>query len=96
MARIPLTTQQVGIRAGGGSMIRTPTETTDSQILQQGVDGLTKAVARFQMQKEDASLQDASLDGRGVMQSIVTSSQKQQGEMQWASPSAHCRHLTKR
>lgn len=52
MARIPLTTQQVGIRAGGGSMIRTPTETTDSQLLQQGVDMAVRYADRLGQQQK--------------------------------------------
>lgn len=51
MARIPIYQSQVGIRAGSGSMIRTPTETTDNQMLQQGVDAAVRYADRLGQQQ---------------------------------------------
>lgn len=52
MARIPIYQSQVGIRAGGGSLINTPTETTDSQMLQQGVNSFARFADRLSQQQK--------------------------------------------
>lgn len=52
MARIPVYQQQVGIRAGGTSPIRTPTETTDAQMFQQGLGNFVDAALRLGQQQQ--------------------------------------------
>ncbi|MBV4365924.1 hypothetical protein [Erwinia phyllosphaerae] len=51
MARIPTYQQQVGIRAAGPSTINTPTQTTDNQMFQQGVDSFANAAVRLGQQQ---------------------------------------------
>lgn len=52
MARIPVYQQQVGIRASNASPIRTPTESTDSQMLMQGLSGIADAAVRLGQQQQ--------------------------------------------
>ena len=52
MARIPIYQQQVGIRASGSSPIRTPTETTDSQMFQQGLSNIADVAVRLGQQQQ--------------------------------------------
>ncbi|HBZ17495.1 MAG TPA: hypothetical protein DEO73_17285 [Pantoea sp.] len=51
MARIPIYTSQVGIRAPSVSQIRTPTETTDQQMLQGGINSFVNAAERLSQQQ---------------------------------------------
>lgn len=51
MARIPIYQQQVGIRAGGPSTVNTPTQTTDSQMLQQGLSNVADFAVRLGQQQ---------------------------------------------
>lgn len=52
MARIPIYQQQVGVRASGSSPVRTPTETTDSQMFQQGLGSLVNVAERLGQQQQ--------------------------------------------
>ncbi|NCH53292.1 Lytic transglycosylase, catalytic [Cronobacter malonaticus] len=52
MARIPVYQQQVGIRASNASPVRTPTESTDSQMLMQGLSGIADAAVRLGQQQQ--------------------------------------------
>lgn len=51
MARIPIYTSQVGIRAPSASQVRTPTETTDQQMLQGGLNSFINAAERLTQQQ---------------------------------------------
>lgn len=51
MARIPGYERQVGVRAGGPSPVNLPTQSTDTQMLQQGVNSFTDAAVRLQQQQ---------------------------------------------
>lgn len=51
MARIPVYERQVGVRAGGPSPVNLPTQSTDTQMLQQGVNSFADAVVRLQQQQ---------------------------------------------
>lgn len=51
MARIPVYQQQVGIRAAGPSTINTPTQSTDSQMVLQGVNSFADAAVRLGQQQ---------------------------------------------
>lgn len=51
MARIPVYERQVGVRAGGPSPVNLPTQSTDTQMLQQGVNSFTDAAVRLQQQQ---------------------------------------------
>ncbi|WP_312836630.1 hypothetical protein [Pantoea sp.] len=52
MARIPIYTSQVGIRAPSVSQVRTPTETTDQQIFQQGLNTFADAAVKLGQQQK--------------------------------------------
>ncbi|MDU5835941.1 MAG: hypothetical protein E6Z53_02590 [Pantoea sp.] len=52
MARIPIYQQQVGVRAAGSSPVRTPTETTDSQMFQQGLGNFVNVAERLGQQQQ--------------------------------------------
>lgn len=51
MARIPVYERQVGLRAGGPSPVNLPTQSTDTQMLQQGVNSFADAAVRLQQQQ---------------------------------------------
>lgn len=80
MARIPVYQRQVGVNAGPATQINTPTQTTDQQMFQQGVNDLSNGLIRYQVQKDDSELQDASLAGKEALQNIVTNAQQLQGK----------------
>ncbi|WP_411165564.1 transglycosylase SLT domain-containing protein [Klebsiella oxytoca] len=80
MARIPVYQRQVGVNAGPATQINTSTQTTDQQMFQQGVNDLSSGLIRYQVQKGDSELQDASLAGKEAVQNIVTNAQQLQGK----------------
>ena len=51
MARIPVYDRQVGFRAGGPSPVNLPTQNTDSQLFQQGVNSFADASVRLAQQQ---------------------------------------------
>lgn len=51
MAKIPVYQSQVGIRAGGPSPVNLPTESTDTKLLQSGVNSFADAAIRLQQQQ---------------------------------------------
>lgn len=51
MARIPVYDRQVGLRAGGPSPVNLPSQSTDTQMLQQGVNSFADAAVRLQQQQ---------------------------------------------
>lgn len=50
MPRIQLSQQNVGVQAPSASMVRAPGESTDSQLMRQGVDAFSNAAERLQQQ----------------------------------------------
>lgn len=52
MPRIPMYTSQVGINAGAPSIVHTPTETTDQQMVQQGVGSFADAAVKLAQQHQ--------------------------------------------
>ncbi|GAA0494719.1 hypothetical protein [Tatumella punctata] len=52
MPRIPIYQSQVGINAGSPSVVHTPTETTDQQMVQQGVNSFADAAVKLAQQQQ--------------------------------------------
>lgn len=52
MPRIPVYQSQVGINAGAPSIVHTPTETTDQQMVQQGVGAFADAAVKLAQQHQ--------------------------------------------
>lgn len=52
MARIPVYQRQVGVNAGPATQINTPTQTTDQQMFQQGVNAFIDGAVRIQRQQQ--------------------------------------------